>query len=71
MGKANHIRTFANGEMITQITRKGFCVHSSYRIAHMKRIATNDGDKTVGVARLVWDGGYAALIKDVDLALTE
>ena len=28
-------------------------------------IAANDGDKTVGVARLVWDGGYAALIKDV------
>ena len=28
-------------------------------------IAANDGEKTVGVARLVWDGGYAALIKDV------
>jgi GNAT superfamily N-acetyltransferase len=28
-------------------------------------IVANDGDKTVGVARLVWDGGYAALIKDV------
>ena len=24
-----------------------------------------DGDKTVGTGRLVWDGGYAALIKDV------
>ena len=24
-----------------------------------------DGDKTVGVGRLVWDGGYSALIKDV------
>ena len=24
-----------------------------------------DGEKTVGVSRLVWDGGYAALIKDV------
>jgi GNAT superfamily N-acetyltransferase len=24
-----------------------------------------DGDKTVGVGRLVWDGGYAALIKDI------
>jgi Predicted acetyltransferase len=23
------------------------------------------GDKTVGVARLVWDGGYGALVKDV------
>lgn len=28
-------------------------------------IAAKDGDKTVGTARLVWDGGYAALIKDV------
>ena len=28
-------------------------------------IAANDGGKTIGVARLVWDGGYAALIKDV------
>lgn len=27
--------------------------------------AANDNDKTVGAARLVWDGGYAALIKDV------
>ena len=24
-----------------------------------------DGDKTVGTGRLVWDGGYAALIKDM------
>ena len=28
-------------------------------------IAAKDGNKTVGTARLVWDGGYAALIKDV------
>ena len=28
-------------------------------------VAANDGGNTVGVARLVWDGGYAALIKDV------
>jgi len=28
-------------------------------------VAANDGDKVVGTARLVWDGGYAALIKDV------
>ncbi len=28
-------------------------------------VAAKDGDKTVGVARLVWDSGYAALIKDV------
>jgi len=28
-------------------------------------IAAKDGDITVGTARLVWDGGYAALIKDV------
>jgi GNAT superfamily N-acetyltransferase len=28
-------------------------------------IVANNGDKTVGVARLVWDGGYAALVKDV------
>lgn len=28
-------------------------------------VAAKDGDKMVGVARLVWDGGYAALIKDV------
>ena len=28
-------------------------------------IVANDGGKAVGVARLVWDGGYAALIKDV------
>ena len=28
-------------------------------------IAANDGRKIVGMARLVWDGGYAALIKDV------
>jgi len=27
--------------------------------------AAKDGDKTVGTGRLVWDGGYAALIKDV------
>ena len=27
--------------------------------------AAKDGDKTVGVGRLVWDGGYAALVKDV------
>jgi GNAT superfamily N-acetyltransferase len=28
-------------------------------------VAAMDGAKTVGTARLVWDGGYAALIKDV------
>ena len=28
-------------------------------------VSAKDGDTTVGVARLVWDGGYAALIKDV------
>lgn len=28
-------------------------------------IAANDGNRTVGTARLVWDGGYAALVKDV------
>lgn len=28
-------------------------------------IAAKDGEITVGTARLVWDGGYAALIKDV------
>ena len=27
--------------------------------------AAKDGDKTVGVGRLVWDGGLSALIKDV------
>jgi len=27
--------------------------------------AAQDGEKTVGTGRLVWDGGYAALIKDV------
>ena len=27
--------------------------------------AAKDSDKTVGTGRLVWDGGYAALIKDV------
>ena len=33
-------------------------------------IAAKDGDRTVGTARLVWDGGNAALIKDV-LVLTD
>ena len=28
-------------------------------------VAALDNGKTVGTARLVWDGGYAALIKDV------
>ena len=28
-------------------------------------VAALDGEKTVGVARLIWDGGYGALIKDV------
>ena len=28
-------------------------------------IAAKDGEKTVGMARLVWDGGYGALVKDV------
>lgn len=28
-------------------------------------IAAKDGERIVGTARLVWDGGYAALIKDV------
>ena len=28
-------------------------------------IAALDGDKTIGTARLVWDGGYGSLIKDV------
>lgn len=28
-------------------------------------IAAKDGNRTVGTARLLWDGGYAALIKDV------
>lgn len=28
-------------------------------------VPAQDGDKTAGTARLVWDGGYAALIKDV------
>jgi GNAT superfamily N-acetyltransferase len=28
-------------------------------------IVAKDGGKTVGVARLIWDGGCAALIKDV------
>ncbi|MDR0946523.1 MAG: GNAT family N-acetyltransferase [Ruminococcus sp.] len=28
-------------------------------------VAAADGMKTIGTARLVWDGGYAALIKDV------
>jgi GNAT superfamily N-acetyltransferase len=28
-------------------------------------VSAVDGEKTVGVARLVWDGGYAALLKDV------
>jgi GNAT superfamily N-acetyltransferase len=28
-------------------------------------VAAMDGAKTIGTARLVWDGGYAALIKDV------
>ena len=28
-------------------------------------VAAKDGEKTVGVARLIWDGGYGALIKDV------
>ena len=28
-------------------------------------VAANDGDKTIGTGRLVWDGGCAALIKDV------
>jgi len=28
-------------------------------------ISAKDGKLTVGTARLVWDGGYAALIKDV------
>ena len=32
--------------------------------------AAKDDDKTVGVGRLVWDGGYAALIKDM-LVLSE
>ena len=27
--------------------------------------AATDGLKTIGVARLIWDGGYSALIKDV------
>jgi GNAT superfamily N-acetyltransferase len=28
-------------------------------------VAAKDDDRTVGTARLIWDGGYAALIKDV------
>ncbi len=28
-------------------------------------IAAKDGERTIGTARLIWDGGYAALIKDV------
>ncbi len=28
-------------------------------------VAALDGEKTVGIARLIWDGGYGALIKDV------
>lgn len=28
-------------------------------------VAAKDGERTVGTARLVWDGGYVALIKDV------
>lgn len=28
-------------------------------------VAAAEGGKTVGTARLIWDGGYAALIKDV------
>jgi len=28
-------------------------------------VAAYDGARAVGVARLVWDGGYAALVKDV------
>ena len=28
-------------------------------------VAAKDGDKTVGTARLLWDGGTAALIKDM------
>ena len=28
-------------------------------------ISAKDDVKTIGVARLIWDGGYAALIKDV------
>jgi len=28
-------------------------------------VAAKDGNLTVGTARLVWDGGYAAFIKDV------
>lgn len=28
-------------------------------------IAAKDGERTVGTARLIWDGGCAALIKDV------
>lgn len=28
-------------------------------------IAAKDGERTVGTARLIWDGGCAALIKDI------
>lgn len=28
-------------------------------------VAARDSEKSVGIARLVWDGGYAALIKDM------
>jgi GNAT superfamily N-acetyltransferase len=28
-------------------------------------VAAKDGDKTIGTARLIWDGGNSALIKDM------
>ena len=44
-------------------------IHTEQAIAGLQGsalvIAVKDGERTVGTARLVWDGGYAALIKDV------
>ena len=39
------------------------CVENAYMV-----ICVRDGDKAIGVVRLLWDGGYVAFLSDVIVA---